>query len=419
VTGEPTVAPEPGRSGAFAALGVRDFRVLWAGTWASYIPFFMANIVQSVVAFELARQNSAVGTVVFAQGVAMLTFAPIGGAGADRWPKRRVLALTQSTAAATFGVLALLRAQGLLTLAALAAGSLVLGIAVSFLGPARQAFAAELVPAGLRGNAVTLNQVPLTGSQVLGPAIAGAVLASPLGATGAYGLMGALYAVSALSLAFLPRSEGRATAAGTHVFADLRDGLRYVHGHRRLRLLVGFFVGVVMSGLSYGTVMPGLVEHQLGRPAESVSAFFFTGAIGGLAATFLAARIADTPRAVPIFLAMPFAFAAGLLAVSAAPAFPYAVAAMLVVGIGFGGLQSLNAAVIVRATEPAYFGRVFSLSMLAFAGVSVMGLPVGLLADTIGERGALRVLGAIVIAIALAATVLLRRLARSEADPGR
>jgi MFS family permease len=404
-----TAPADTSGTGAFAALRVRDFRVLWAGTWASYIPFFMANIVQSVVAFEIAGRNRAVGTVVFAQGVAMLTLAPLGGAGADRWPKRRVLAVTQTAAAATFGALALLRANGLLTLGVLAAGSLVLGVAVSFLGPARQAFAAEIVPPGLRGNAVTLNQVPLTGSQVLGPAIAGMVLASPLGATGAYALMGALYAVSALSLVLLPRSAARAVSE-THVLADLQDGLRYVRSHRRLRLLVGFFVGVVMSGLSYSAVMPGLVEHQLGRPAEAVSAFFFTSALGGLAATLLAARLADGPRAVPLFLAMPFAFAAGLLAVSAAPTFPFAVAAMLVVGIGFGGLQSLNAAVIVRATEPAYFGRVFSLSMLAFAGVSIMGLPVGSLADAIGERATLRVLAAVVVVITVVVAARIRRL---------
>jgi MFS family permease len=412
-----TAPAESSGTGAFAALGVRDFRVLWLGTWASYLPFFMANIVQGVVAFEISGRNRAVGTVVFAQGVAMLTLAPIGGAGADRWPKRRVLALSQTTAAATFAALALLHAHGLLGLGALAAGGLLIGIAVSFLGPARQAFAAEIVPAGLRGNAVTLNQLPLTGSQVLGPAVAGLVLTSPAGATGAYALMSALYAVSALSLALLPRSEARAAAGETHVLADLRDGLRYVHGHRRLRLLVLFFVGVVMSGLCYGTVLPGLVENGLGRPAEAVSALFFTGACGGLASTFFAARIADGPRAVPVFLAMPFAFAAGLVALSAAPSFPLAVAAMAVVGVGFGGLQSLNAAVIVRATEPAYFGRVFSLSMLAFAGVSIMGLPVGALADAIGERTTLRVLAGTVVAIAIVAGARMRRLAGGEA-PG-
>src|SRR5262245_20407188 len=154
----------PERPRTFAALEVPAFRVMWAGTWASYIPFFMAFAVNSVVAFRIAGRNGAVGTVLFAQGVAMLFLAPLGGAGADRWPKRRVLALSQSAAAAVFGSYALLLWLDRLTVEAMAVGSFVLGVSVSFLGPARQAFAAELVRPELRGNAVALNQVPLTGS---------------------------------------------------------------------------------------------------------------------------------------------------------------------------------------------------------------------------------------------------------------
>ncbi len=404
----------PARPRTFAALAVPSFRVMWAGTWASYIPFFMSNVVNGVVAFQLAHVNRAVGTVVFAQGVAMAALAPLGGAGADRWPKRRVLVLTQLAAAVVFGSFALLLALERLSIVALAAGSFVLGVSVSFLGPARQALAAELVGPDLRGNAVALNQVPLTGAQVLGPAIAGFMLASPWGATGAYALMSALYVAAALALLPLPRSLGRVGAAETHVLADLRDGLRYVATHRRLRLLVSFFVGVIMTGFSYIAVLPGLVEHAFERPAEAVPPLFFTSALGGLAVTLATARLADTQRALPVFVAMPFLFAAGLLAVSAAPSYLAGVAAMFVVGSGFGGFQTLNAAVIVRATEPHYLGRVFSLTMLAFAGVSLMSLPVSVLADTVGERATLAALSAIVVAIALAVVVALRRIDRAQ-----
>ncbi len=395
------IAVPPERLRTFAAFGVRDFRVLWAGTWASYIPFFMANVVNGVVAFHLAHVNRAVGTVVFAQGVAMAVLAPIGGAGADRWPKRRVLALSQSAAAAVFGVFALLLAFDRLSIAALSGGAFVLGISISFLGPARQAFAAELVGPELRGNAVALNQVPLTGSQVLGPAIAGLMLASPFGATGAYALMGALYATSALSLLALPHSIARANAAETHVLEDLLIGLRYVISHRRLRLLVGFFVCVIMMGFSYITVLPGLVEHALGHSADAVPPLFFTSALGGLLVTLVTARLAGSSRALPVFVGMPFVLAAGLLGLYLAPTYLLAIAAMFLVGIGFGGFQTLNAAVIVQVTEPAYFGRVFSLSMLAFAGVSLMSLPVGILADAIGERATLATLAGVVLAFAL------------------
>ena len=407
-----------GRPSTFAALRVPSFRLMWAGTWASYIPFFMANVVNGVVAFQIAHVNRAVGTVVFAQGVAMAALAPLGGAGADRWPKRRVLALTQTTAALVFGAFALLLAQGRLSIGALAAGSFVIGIAISFLGPTRQALAAELVGPELRGNAVSLNQVPLTGGQVLGPGIAALLLTSPLGAIGAYSLMSALYAIAALSLFPLPRSRGRSNAHETHVIADLLDGLRYVGAHARLRLLVGFFVTVIMTGLSYSTVLPGLVAHALGRPATAVPPLFFTSALGGLSVTLLTARLADSRSVLPLFVSMPFLLALGLAGLSAAPSYALAIGAMFVVGTGFGGFQTLNAAVIVRTAEPAYFGRVFSLTMLAFAGVSLVSLPVGILADAAGERLTLALLGLLVLAIASVVARRLRIEARASAVRG-
>jgi MFS family permease len=405
-------APPPAPpAGTFAALGTRNFRVLWSGTWASYIPFFMSNVVNGVVAFQLTGVNRAFGTVVFAQGLAMACLAPLGGAGADRWPKRRVLAASQSCGSAIFGAFAVLLAFDSLSIAAMAIGTFLLGVSVSFLGPARQALAAELVAPELRGNAVALNQIPLTGSQLLGPALAGLLLNSPLGAVGAFALMSALYAVSALSVIWLPKSFVRANAGDTHVLADLREGLRYVGSHRRLRLLVTFFVCVIMSGFSYITMLAGLVEHAFSRVAkEGVPPLTFTSAAGGLLISFITARVAAGARVVPMFLAMPFVFAAGVLCLGLAPTYPAAVAAMFLVGIGFGGFQTLNSAVIVQNTEPAYFGRVFSLSMLAFAGVSLMGLPVASLADAVGERTTLAVLAGAVVAIALTIGGLLRRL---------
>jgi MFS family permease len=399
------------RPSTFSALRERDFRLLWIGTVASYVAFFMSTIVQSVVAFELSGTNRAVGAVVFAQGLAMAALGPLGGAFADRWPKRRILALSQTWSALVFAALASMLATGTLTPTRLAAGALLLGASLSFLAPARQALTAEIVSGRVRGNAIALNQVALTGSQLLGPACAGALLASPLGPAGAYATMAALYALAAAMLALLPDSR-RSDAARTHVFADLADGLRYVWTHRRLRVLVLFFVSVVMTGFPYVTVLPGLVENELGRDADTISGLYLLSATGGLGASLVAARLADSRLAQPLFVAMAGIFATALAALSVVPSYGAAGTAMLFVGTGFGGLQSLNGAVIVRACEPAYFGRVFSLTLLAFAGFGLMGLPIGLLADALGERGVLRAMAAGVALVAVIVALRLRALAR-------
>jgi MFS family permease len=213
-------------------------------------------------------------------------------------------------------------------------------------------------------------------------------------------------------LAFLPRSRARGDAARTHVLADLADGLRYVRAHRRLRLLVLFFVSVVMAGFPYVTVLPGLMENELGRDADAISGLYLFSATGGLGASLVAARLADSRLAQPLFVAAAGIFATALAVLSSVPSYGVAAAAMLLVGTGFGGLQSLNGAVIVRACEPAYFGRVFSLTMLAFAGFGLMGLPIGLLADALGERGALRAMAAGVALVCAIVALRLRALAR-------
>ena len=97
-----------GAGQTFGALAIAPFRMLWLGTLTSFLAFFMSTVVNSVVAFELTGANRAVGTVIFAQGIAMFVFGPFGGALADRWPKRRVIAIGQSVAGASFAALALL-----------------------------------------------------------------------------------------------------------------------------------------------------------------------------------------------------------------------------------------------------------------------------------------------------------------------
>jgi MFS family permease len=396
----------------FAAFALPHYRVLWIGTLTSFLAFFMSTVVNSVVAFELTGANRAVGSVIFGQGLGMFLFGPIGGAFADRWPKRRVIAAGQAVTATVFCAMALLVAAEVVRVWHLAAGSFVLGVSFSFMGPARQAFVADLVPQKRRGNAMALSQIANNASRIGGPAIAGVLLAwKASGAAGAYASMAGLYGLAALSLVWLPRSAGREDIQ-THVFADVLDGLRYVSGQRRLRILVILFVGVVMTGFPYVAIMPGLVENQLGRSADAISLLFGVSAVGGLLSSVGVARYADSPRARGIYSALGLGFGLTLFALAAAPSYAVAVLVSFAIGVASGGFQTLSSAVVIHATEPEYMGRVMSLTMLAFAGFGLMGLPIGALADAFGERAALVAMGVVVCAVVLVSWIALVR-----ADP--
>lgn len=394
----------------FAALGVRHFRVLWIGTVLSFLAFFMSTVVQSVVAFELTGNNAAVGFVVFGQGLAMFALGPLGGASADRWPKRRTIASCQLVTTSVFFTLAALMATDRIHVVFLAAGSFLMGAMFAFLGPTRQAFVIELVGDRLRGNAIALSQVANNLSRALGPAVAGLLLAWPLfGATGAYLTMGALYTLSVLAILQLPSSPRRANAGDTHVLQDVVAGLRYVRSQPRVRTLMAIFMGVVMLGMPHVTLMPGLMENQLGRPAEAISLLFGVSAAAAFLTSVGVARLADSDRAIPVFVVMGLGFGLSLVGLAWVPSFGAAVGAMVAVGVTSGGFQTLSGAVVIRETEPGFVGRVMSLTLMAFGAFGLVALPVGVLGDRIGERATLSLLGGLVCAVVLVLRGVLAR----------
>jgi MFS family permease len=370
----------------------------------------MSTVVQSVVAFELTGSNTAVGFVVFGQGLSMFALGPLGGALADRWPKRATIAICQLVTTCVFFALAALLAADAIHLAFLAAGSFVMGAMFAFLGPGRQAFVVELVDESQRGNAIALTQVANNLSRALGPAVAGALLAWPaVGATGAYCVMGGLYTLSVVAILKLPHSPGRANAGETRVLQDVAAGLRYVRGQPRVRTLMLLFMLVVMLGMPHVTLLPGLTENELGRPAESIALLFGISAAAAFLTSVVVARQAGSERAIAIFVAMGFGFGLSLLVLAWVPSFGAALAAMVLVGIFTGGFQTLSGAVVIHETDPAFVGRVMSLTLMAFGGFGLVALPVGILGDYIGERATLTLLGVTVCGVVLVLRLVLAR----------
>jgi MFS family permease len=389
-------------AGSFGALSIRNYRLLFVGTLASFTGFFISTIVQGVVAFELAESNTAVGGVVFGQGMGMVVSGPMGGAYADRLPKRRVIAVCQGFSALCFAGVGLLYSLDRLTIGLLVLNGFFVGCAFGFIGPARQALVVDLVPQKLLGNAMALTTVANTMSRVTGPLVAAVFLEYAwAGPAAAYAVMGFLYLLSAALLLFLPRSVVRDNVAETHVIEDLAAGLRYTWGHVRLRHLLIFFVGVMLIGFPHVTLFPGLLENQLGREAEELTKFAFFSAIGALVASLSVARYADSAHATRIYSWLAIGFGVSLVILAGMPSFMLAVGCMVLVGGTSGGFHALNGAVIARETDPEFMGRVMSLSMLSFAGFSLTALPLGMLADHFGERIVLLGMGIGVFALSI------------------
>ena len=292
-----------------------------------------------------------------------------------------------------------------------------LGSAFGFIGPARQALVVDLVPLSLRGNAMALTNVANTVSRVVGPFVAGVLLAvGDLGASVAYWVMGVLYLGSALLLMKLPKSVVREDVGDTYVIADLVEGLSYAWGHKRLRNLLFFFISVMLIGFPHVMLIPGLLENELGRAAEDLPVMAFVSAIGALLTSLTVARFADSSNATRIYSWMAIGFGLTLVMLSAAAGFLTGLVAIVFVGATSGGFHALNGAVIARETETRYMGRVMSLTLMAFAGFSLTALPLGMAADAFGVRVVLLGMGSSVLVLAVLMSFVVARDDRRVAE---
>lgn len=385
----------------FAALSFRDYRVLWLGTAMAFLVFQMQWIAQSVVAFDLTGKNGAVGFVGLGMGLATITISPFGGVVADRVSKRKLLLLGQSTMGSIFLIVGVLILTDQISIILLAASTFIMGGVFSFVGPARQAWVGELLPPNRVANGMALTQVGMTGTRIVGPMLAGVLIAVPfMGTGGVYLIMGALMIVVVATLARLPASRQRdPSIPQKSVLGDLAMGIRHVRERPRLQLLVFGFVLVVMAGFSHNVLLPGFLEHELATKPERLWVFLMVSAVTGLGVTIGLAGIADTKWAWPAMLLGGVVLGGSLILLATSSSFFVACLVMLPLGAGMSTFMMLNNALAMRESQPAYYGRVMALTMLAWGFNGLVGLPVGLLADAVGERETLAIMGGLVIAI--------------------
>lgn len=384
----------------FSPLSHRGFRLLWLGAVSVYVAFFTSAIVQQVAAYELAHDNGAPGWVSFGRGLAQLALGPLGGALADRWVKRTILQSCQWINILVFASLGALTSLGALDLWQLTLGAFLIGVSFAFEGPARSAYAIELVPDGSTGRALALNTVALNGARIVGPALSGVLLASPLvGAAGAFYLMAALNALGWLLRRRLPISDAQPDEGSRDsVLSEIGQGLRYVGSQPQLRATVLMFLLVVLIGFPHITLLTGYAEHQLGLPGSSTSWLYGASALGGLFASVVATSYADGALALLLFRVCGALFGASLILSALCTDLISACVVFFVSGVTSGAFMTLYGAALLRATEPRYLGRVMSLGTLGVGAYGLLGLPIGLAADWLSEASILAAMGSAVIA---------------------
>jgi MFS family permease len=376
----------------FSALGHRHYRLLWLGSMLATMAFMTSFMMVPAVAFEITGSNAAAGLAQMGQGIAMILVSPLGGVIADRVRKKPLVLLGQLIPASVIVVVGFLILTDRITVLLLTFGTLVMGIGFSFMGPARQAWVAELVSAQSLPNAMALQQIAQNIAQVAAPLSVALLLGHVFGLGQMYLFLASLFVVVLPITTVLP-SAAPAPRDRRPIRRDLADGFTYVWSDPRLRTLWLGFVGLVICGFAFQTLLPGLLVEDLGRSSTDIGPIFLSIAIAGLIVNIPLAGVVGSRWAWTTLLGMGIVMSLGFVALATAPTFLVAVAAGIPLGIGRAGFMLVDNSMLMTSADRAYHGRVMSLAMVGYGSQALLAPVWGFLADVIGVRQTLGLVG--------------------------
>ncbi len=368
----------------------RNYRLFYAGQSVSLIGTWMQTIAQAWLVLQITNSEVALGVVTMLQFLPIMLFVLFAGVIADRVPKRNFLVLTQSVAMVQALILAALVFTGEVHLWHVYVLALMLGFANAFDMPTRQAFAIEMVGREDLINAVALNSGMFNGARLIGPAIAGFIIAA-FGVETVFLLNGLSFIAVILSLLAIRQSElykiDRRGPAGNPM-RELKDGLQYSLRTPSILLIVIIVAVIGMFGYNFTVMLPLVDRFVLHK--GSVTLGFLTAAVG-LGSLVAAVLLAGRKKATRYQLFTGITAFTLLLGGVALSTNVYVSLACLV-GIGAAGTTwatTANTSLQIAAPDEMR-GRVVSLYMLLFAGSTpIGGYLLGFLASTIGTREAI------------------------------
>jgi len=373
------------------ALRHRDFRVFFAGQAVALVGSWMQQVAQAWLVLSLTNSPLRLGLVGSLNFLPVLLFAIVGGAVADRLPKRRLLVITQSLLGCQTLALAALIVTGHVRYWHVCVLAIVWGIANTVDLPVRQAFVVELAGRTDVASAVALNSAAFNVARIAGPAAAGLLIARA-GVAPAYFINAGAFVVVIVTL-FLLRARGApAPRQGTTIGAEIREGVRYALGTPRIMSLLAVLFVVSITVFNFSIYVPLFARQVLGRGPEGfglLMASVGVGAVGG-ALTLGALRAPS----LSLLFVTGFLSCAGLVVMSLVDRFGVAAVALFALGwISVMVVAGCQVALQLAAPDRLR-GRIMSLHTFIYGGVFPFGaFTIGSISEHWGVSRAFRVAG--------------------------
>jgi MFS family permease len=373
-------------SNTLRALRHRNFQLFFAGQLISLVGTWMQSVAQSWLVYRLSGSPTLLGLASFAGQIPIFILSPVAGYAADRLNRHRVVIATQTASMILALVLAFLTLTGLVQIWHVFVLSALLGVVNAFDIPARQSFLVEMVGRGDLMNAIALNSSMFNGARIVGPAIAG-ILVAKIGEGWCFFANGVSY-IAVLAGLFAMRVDPFRPAPKTMgAIETIREGFSYVGRTLPIRAVVQLIAVISFAGMPYTVLMPIFADRVLHAGAQGLGILMGATGVGALTgALLLASRTSLAGFTIWIATAAA-AFAVSLIWFAMST--NMAVSCVAVLCAGFGVMVQIGASnTLIQSMVPDHLrGRAMSVYSMMYLGVGPLGAAVaGFAADAYGIR---------------------------------
>ena len=380
---------------AFPALQNKNYKLYFYGQLISLIGTWLQIVAQGWLVLQLTNSAFLVGLVAAVALLPALLFSLFGGVIVDQFSKKHILLVSQSCAMALAIVLGILTLTGNITVWGIGTIAFLLGTVNAIDNPARQAFVPEIVSSEQLPSAIALNSGAFNAARVIGPSIAG-VLIAIVGTGGAFIFNGLSY-LAVLTALLAMKVAPFTKPVRKNALKAIKEGISYSISHPIIRVLISITGVVSIFGWSYMTIMPVIARNQFGLDATGLGYLYAASGLGSLIATFIVGGYAKKIPPVWFIFGGNSLFAISIILFSYTSSLLIALPLLFLVGMGLLSQAAMMNTIIQSLVRKELRGRVMSIYILMFLGLSPIGnFQIGWLSENISIGFALR-LGAVIV----------------------
>ncbi|MDF2455085.1 MAG: permease [Cytophagaceae bacterium] len=399
---------------AFPALQNKSYRAYFSGQLISLIGTWLQIVSQGWLVLQLTNSALQIGLIAALSTLPSLFLTLFGGVIVDQFPKQKILLATQAASMLLAFTLGILTLTGEVTVWMIGITAFLLGIVTAIDSPARQAFISEIVTKEQLPSAIALNSGIFNAARVIGPSIAGLLIAL-IGTGGAFIVNGFSYIAVLIALLWM-KVQFPTERRKLHAIRAIKEGLTYSFTHPIIRTLI-IFTGVSsVFGWSYTTLMPLIAQNTFHLGAAGLGYLYAASGLGSLLATLLIATFSKKISPEIFILGGSILFAISLILFSYTSHLLMGLILLFLTGLGLLSQFAMMNTVIQSLVSSELRGRVISIYILMFIGLTPIGnIGAGWLAEHIGTGATMRT-GALVILIFSSVILYYRNKIRTAYD---